>query len=407
MKILIYGINYWPELTGIGKYTGEMGAWLAAKGHEVRVVTAPPYYPDWKIGIGYSNRWYRVDQIEDATVWRCPLWVPRNPTGAKRVAHLASFALFSLPIVLYQVLWRPDVVIAIEPTLLCAPTALFVARLGGAKALLHVQDFEIDAALELGLLRLRGLSKLTTGIERWIMSRFDWVSSISPRMVERLREKAVDQDKCFLLPNWVDNSAIFPINPQVNLRTEFGISEDGVVVLYSGNMGQKQGLEIVVDAARLLSERHVLRFILCGQGAAYTRLRQIAVGLTNIVWLPLQPLARLNELLNLADIHLLPQRADAADLVMPSKLTGMFASGRPVVTTAIPGSQVAVTVEGRGIVVEPGNAAALADALLELSDSVDLRREFGRAARAYAVTHWDMNRVLNSFETRLLDVVTG
>jgi colanic acid biosynthesis glycosyl transferase WcaI len=123
MKILLYGINFAPELTGIGKYTGEMAAWLVAQGHDVRVVTAPPYYPAWAVSPGYSGRTYRTEDWHGAKVLRCPLWVPSQPGGLKRLLHLASFALSSLPVMLGQVFWRPQVVWVVEPALFCAPTA--------------------------------------------------------------------------------------------------------------------------------------------------------------------------------------------------------------------------------------------------------------------------------------------
>ncbi len=94
MKILVYGINYSPELTGIGKYTGEMVEWMASQGHDVRVITAPPYYPEWKVGERYSSWRYRREEGA-ATVWRCPLYVPKQPSTLKRLIHLGSFALSS------------------------------------------------------------------------------------------------------------------------------------------------------------------------------------------------------------------------------------------------------------------------------------------------------------------------
>ena len=114
MKILFYGINYAPELTGIGKYTGEMAEWFAAQGHEVRVITAPPYYPAWKVSEGYSNS-YTTEKLNNVTVLRTPLWVPHQPSGLKRLIHLASFALSSLPVLFKQWFWKPDVVWVVEP----------------------------------------------------------------------------------------------------------------------------------------------------------------------------------------------------------------------------------------------------------------------------------------------------
>ena len=119
MRVLIHGINYFPELTGIGKYTGEMAQWLSEKGASVRVVTAPPYYPDWKIGDGYSGSKYTFDNIDGIDVWRCPLWIPKEKTGFKRVLHLLSFAASSFPIMLRQIFWKPDVLIVVEPTFFC------------------------------------------------------------------------------------------------------------------------------------------------------------------------------------------------------------------------------------------------------------------------------------------------
>ena len=123
MKILIYGINYAPEPTGIGKYTGEMAEWLAGRGHEVTVVTAPPYYPAWKVAPGYSSFLYRREIRNGVRVVRCPLWVPRRPTAVKRLLHLLSFALSGAPVVWAHAFWKPDVVFAVAPALFCAPDA--------------------------------------------------------------------------------------------------------------------------------------------------------------------------------------------------------------------------------------------------------------------------------------------
>jgi colanic acid biosynthesis glycosyl transferase WcaI len=203
MKILLYGINFAPELTGIGKYTGELAAWLVSRGHDVRVVSAPPYYPAWAVSPGYSNA-YRTEAWQGVRLVRCPLWVPRQPGGAKRLVHLASFALSSLPVMLAQVLWRPKLVWVVEPALFCAPAAVAVARLRGARAWLHVQDFEVDAAFDLGLLKGQRIRALVAGVERWLMRRFDVVSTISQRMHQRLLAKGVDAPEARLAVNWVD-----------------------------------------------------------------------------------------------------------------------------------------------------------------------------------------------------------
>ncbi|WP_434782192.1 glycosyltransferase WbuB [Ferrovum myxofaciens] len=425
MRILIHGINFSPELTGIGKYSGEMAEWLAVQGHEVRVVTAPPYYPQWRVAERYENRW-RKDQgqgarvkgqgeagvlepcalnLESVVVYRCPLWVPVKPSGMKRLLHLASFALSSFPIMLRQIFWRPDVVMVIEPSLMSAPAALLVTRLSSARAWLHVQDFEVDAAFDLGILQSRRLRSWVLNIEQWLMLRFDRVSTISPRMLEKLLDKGVASGKAMLFPNWVDTGVIFPLDAASPMHAELGIAQHKTIALYSGNMGEKQGLEILLEAASSLANRDDIQFVLCGEGAARVRLQGKYGHLSNVMWLSLQPVERLNDLLNMADFHLLPQRADAADLVMPSRLTGMLASGRPVVATAYPGTQVAEVVQHCGVVVTPGDADKLAQAVMHLADDETTRSVLGKKARAYAAANLERNVVLAKFEADLLGCV--
>ena len=405
MRILLYGINYAPELTGIGKYTGEMAEWLSSKGHDVQVVTAPPYYPAWKIGKGYSAWKYGIEEINGVRVTRCPIWVPENQSGAKRILHLISFALSSMPAtVINSLFWRPDIIFAVEPPFFCAPTAWLSARVCGARACLHIQDFEIDAAFDLGLIRSSFLRRIAFNAEKWFTRRFDMVSTISERMFTKLLEKGLDKKRAVLFPNWVDTGLIYPLDEPSPMRKELNIPDNTIVLLYSGNMGEKQGLDIIIKVAQLLVDEKNLLFILCGDGAAKERLVKSAQGLKNVRFIPLQPFKRLNELLNLADVHLLPQRPDVEDLVMPSKLIGMFSSGRPVIATASPGTQVAMAVEGCGIVVLPGNPELLATAILHLAINLNERVQYGLNARAKAVAQWGRDDVLGHFEELLFRI---
>lgn len=404
MKILIIGINYRPELTGIGKYTGEMAEWLATRDFSVRVITAPPYYPAWRIAEGYSPFSYRKELVAGVHVLRCPLWVPGRPSGLKRILHLLFFATSSLiPTIWAGLFWRPDWVLVLEPPLMCLPAGLLAAKLSGAQSWLHVQDFEVDAAFDLGLLKSRWLRNLALGAERWLMRRCDRVSTISERMLERLDGKGIQPSMRFLFQNWVDTDLIRPISGSSRMRQELGVPDSRVVLLYSGNMGEKQGLDLLVDAAAALADDSHYLFILCGDGAARARLEALAQPLSNVRFLPLQPLDRLNDLLNMADIHLLPQRADAEDLVMPSKLTAMLASGKPVIATARPGSQVAKVVGLCGMVVMPEDVQALREAIERLGGEPALRRALGQAGRHYALEHWARESILQKFLSELKD----
>ena len=405
MKLLVYGINFAPELTGIGKYTGEMVAWLAARGHEVRVVTAPPYYPDWKVRPGHHAGRYTRHEWQGAQVLRTPLWVPRKVTGMKRLLHLASFAASSVPALLAQWHWKPDVVWVTEPPLFCTPAALAFARLRSAKAWLHIQDYEVDAAFDLGLLKGARTRAFVAAAERWLMRRFDRISTISQRMLERARSKGTEDARLVSLPNWADVSAIQPLQGASPYRAELGIRPDAVVALYSGNMGAKQGLELLAEMALMLKDQPGLEFVFCGNGAGRAELVKRCESMANVRFLDLQPVDRLGDFLGLADIHLLPQRADAADLVMPSKLTGMRRSGRPVVAGARPETELGQVTAECGVAVAPDDAKAFAEAVLSLATQPERRRELGLKAREVAEARFDRDAVLAQFERDLLACV--
>jgi colanic acid biosynthesis glycosyl transferase WcaI len=408
MRILIYSANFAPEPTGIGKYSGEMSAWLAARGHHVRVVAAPPYYPAWKVNPDYLRPRYRREQWHGVDVWRAPLWVPKVPTGRSRVFHLASFAVTSLPIMLRQIFWRPSVVLVVAPAFMCAPCALLAARLCGAEAWLHLQDFEVDVAFGLGLLKGKLLQRLVLRMERWLLRRFDVVSSISSRMVERLLVKGVQQERTRYFPNWVDISHVRPSQTSESYRAQLGIAANAVVVLFSGSLGAKQGLMVIPEVARLLAQRRDIQFVVCGDGVMKPPLEAAAAGMANIHFLPLQPFHRLGELLATADVHFLPQSPDAADLVLPSKLSGMLASGRPVIATCRQGTELHSVVSMCGLVVPPEDSSTLAEAIRKLSDEPEARLEFGRRARAYAEANFErdavLGRVFGSLESEASEV---
>lgn len=400
MRLLLYGLNFAPEPTGVGKFTGEMAAWLAARGHDVRAVAAPPYYPAWRrdrcVPLWREQRWRGV------RVYRAPLYVPERPSGITRVAHLLSFAATSLPLAWWQAVdFRPEVVIAVAPTLMTAPGALTVAALARAKSWLQVQDFETDAAFGLGLLAGAGLRRAALALERLVLRRFDRVSTISEPMRRRLILKGVAPDRTRLLPNWADLAAIRPLNGVSSLRAELGISADTVVALYAGTLGEKQGLEVLAETARRLEGSPEILVAVAGDGPGRARLAEAASSTQRLRLLPLQPPERLNDLLNMADLHLLPERPEAADLVMPSKLGGMLASGRPVIATVRADGAVAAAIGGAGVVVRPGDAVALAGAISDLARDSARRAELGQAARGVAEREWDREAILTRFDSDL------
>lgn len=364
MKILLYGINYSPELTGIGKYSGEMARWLAEQGHEVRVVTAPPYYPDWKVWPAFSSWRFNCTQEEGVSVYRCPLYVPAKPTALTRLLHLASFSISSSLAMLAQLRWKPDLVILVVPTLFCAPQTLLLAKLTGAKSVLHIQDFEVDALFGLGIANSGVLKRVAYGAERLILRAFDRVSSISAAMLRRAQSKGVSVEQLRFFPNWSETARFANVARNDALLARLGIDPAKKVLLYSGNIGEKQGLESVIEAADRLKGRAELVFLIVGEGAGKARLQALAASkqLSNVVFAPLQPYEDLPALLASADCHLVIQKRGAADAVLPSKLTNILAVGGNAVITADPETSLGLLcLDHPGIAerVEPESVEAL------------------------------------------------
>jgi len=259
-----------------------------------------------------------------------------------------------------------------------------------------MQDFEVNVAFRMGLIKGKLLQRAVLRIERWLLRRFDSVSTISNRMIEQLIVKGVKQERTRYLPNWVDIAHIKPSIARGVYRAELGIAADAIVVLSSGTLGGKQGLTAIPKVAKYLAHRKDILFVICGDGIMKPALEAAGAGLPNLLFIPLQPFALLGELLCMADIHLLTQNPDAADLVLPSKLCGMLASARPVITTCHAGTELDAVVSKCGLVVPPDDIPKLAEAVCRLADDSRTRHELGRRGRAYAERTFERDVVLGN-----------
>jgi len=398
-RVLIVGLNYAPEPVGIGPYTQGLAEALVARGADVRVIAGKPYYPQWRTYPAFAGLDWRTGEEGGVKITRCPHYVPAQPSGLKRILHLASFALSALPHALRAALGgrgrRPELVIAVAPALLSVFTAWLAARIAGARLWIHVQDFEVEAALATGLMDDARLpARLARRVEGTFLRLGDTVSTISPQMCAKLVAKGVALQRVIEMRNWSD--ARFAPDPSgaETVRAEWGLTGK-VVALYSGNIARKQGIEILVEAARLLQHRQDIAFVICGEGPNRAELEKLAAGLGNVQLHDLQPAERMGAMLTMADLHLLPQIAVAADLVLPSKLTNMLASGRPVVATTEPGTGLYAEVDGCGTVTQPGDAAALAAAVAELAGDPARRATLGEAARARAAERWMKDAIID------------
>ena len=404
MNVLIVGLNYAPEPIGIGPYTTGLAEYLAQRDHRVEVVAGRPYYPQWRAYPGFARFAWRRTNEGGVSVTRCWHYIPRVPGGAKRILHHLTFALTALPVVAWGALRdRPDAVLCVAPSIMSAFPARIGAWLGGSKLWLHLQDFEVDAAFATGMVEGPRLARILLAAERAVLRMADMVSSISPQMVARLIDKGVSPDRTYELRNWA-NAVQSGESAEPGFREEWQLGSRQVV-LYSGNVARKQGAGLIVEAAQRLAGRDDLVFVICGEGPELAILKAQAEGLSNVRFNPLQPAVRLMELLELAAIHLLPQVDAAADLVLPSKLTNMLLSGRPVIATTLPGAGLYDEVEGCGLAIPPGDADALAAAIVRLADDPAQAAALGDAARARAAQRWSRDTILAGFERRLAALI--
>ena len=405
-KILFIGLNYAPEPIGIGPYSAGLCEGLVERGHEVRAIVGQPYYPAWKLFERFKSQW--KSSVENGvSITRCPHYIPANPTGRKRMAHHMSFASSCYPPArMARLEMAPDIVVTVAPSMIAAPVAVRMARRAGVPLWMHVQDFEVGAALATGLIDAEGrTAQAAAAFEDRMLHAADVVSAISQPMCELARTKGVDPERIVEIRNWANHFAGIEGACGNSLRAEWGL-EDKTVALYSGNIANKQGLDVVVDAAKLLAHREDIAFVIVGEGPNRANLERRAQGLTNIQFRDLQPPENVGSMLKTADIHLLPQLAEAADLVLPSKLGNMLASGRPIIATVMPGTGVARELVNCGVIVPPETPEAIAQTVQTLAAHPAYRESMGEAAIRRARKAWSQEAVLDRFEAHMQAVLS-
>ncbi len=403
VRILILGINYAPEQIGIGPYTAGLAEALSDAGHDVRVIAGKPYYPAWRVMAPYSRPGYHRQKIGKIPVTYCPHYVPHHPNGVRRIFHHMSFAITAaFPALRAARLFRPHLVLCVAPSLVSAPLARMVARIAKSHCWLHIQDFEVEAAFATALIdRESKIGRAAIRFQDFAIRGFDMYTTISPQMCDKLLTLGLPQSRVVELRNWADTEGVKPLEKPSRFRRDWGIDAP-YVALYSGNIANKQGIEVIVQAAQLLVHRSDIMFVICGNGPQKEHLMSSASAMSNICFHDLQPADQLGEMLGLASVHLLPQLGQAADLLLPSKLTNMLASGRPIVATAEKGTALANEVEGCGLVIPPGDGQALAEAIEQLADNASLRQALGQAGRARAEERWSKRNILGRFIRTIL-----
>ena len=411
LKITLWGINYGPESIGIAPFNQELAEFLAGRGHAVTAVTTFPYYPQWAKKPADRGRWHRAETSNGVRVHRGWCYVPAGVTTGRRIAHELSFGLVSLLRVL--TLPRADIYVVVSPPLALGFFAWIAAALKRSRFVFHVQDLQPDAAMGLGMIRPGRLGRALYRLEALAYAKAAAVSGISDGMMAAFRRKGVPAAKCLLLPNWLRlPAAAAPDRPAA--RRRFGVSGSTVLAVYAGNLGRKQSLEILIEAAGRLAEEPAagtsgVRLIIAGDGAERPALEQCLRRhlAADVQMMPLLSDGDYAALLGAADVALITQAAGTGQFFFPSKLLSVLAAGLPVIAVADDDSELARAVRdgGFGRVVAPGDAAGLAAVLREIAES--RASLFGWAARTGWVRRFSREAILPRFERMLQDVAAG
>lgn len=406
-RILIIGYNFTPEPTGIGKYSGEMVDWLASKGHDCSVITTYPYYPYWKVQEPYAkDRFWYKKEIKDydsngrITIYRCPMYVPKNPTGGKRMLLDLSFMMSSFIILLKMLFQKKfDTVMVVVPSFQFGLLGCFYKAFRKTKLVYHIHDFQIEAAQDLKMIKSESLIRILFRVEKYIFRKSDIISSVSEKMVSKIEEKSGKE--VFLFPNWSDTNFFKPLHDKEKLKIDFGFSPKDKIVLYSGAIGEKQGLEAIVHAAEKFKDNAQVKFLICGSGPYKEKLQTLSEkrSLDNVIFFPLQPKDKFNQFLNMADVHLVIQKAIASDLVMPSKLTTILSVGGLALITANKGTGLHSLVDkyNMGILVDAENQNVLNEGL-EKSLIIEDKKQIMDNARTYAEKYLDRDVIMKRFD---------
>ena len=396
MRVVVWGINYAPEITGIAPHNVALCEFLQCHGHDVEMVTTFSYYPAWRKRPEDRHLLCRTDRINDVPVHRCWHFVPQRLSAWKRIVHEATFVLTSTMRIL--LLRRPDVYVVVSPPLLLGAAGWLVATLKRAPFIFHVQDLQPDAAVGLGMLRTGLFTRALYWLEAFAYKHATRVSGISGEIVDAFRGKGVLDRKLILFPNAVVLPADTDIPVRGKFRAKHHFAADDFLAVYAGNLGVKQGLDILLDAADLLGAGKKIRIVIAGDGTAREELAKGIRDRNNMSMLPLQYGTDYKELLVDADVSLITQQGGSGNAFFPSKLLITLAYSSPVVTVADEESALARAVAngqcGKNIL--PGHAEQLANCLRKLGQDRQQLRHWGANGRAY-VEQFEHRRVLEKF----------
>ena len=403
MKILVSSINFAPDHAGIGVYSSDFPVYLAQQGHQVTMVTGFSYYPHWKKRPEDRRRLFGHEFYRGVRVLRGYLYVPSRVSTLNRFFHEATFCLFAA--VNFLRAGKPDVIVIFTPPFSLGLVAFIAAKFWRRPFIINVQDLPLDAALALGMVRPSLATHMMFGLESWIYRQADQVVTISESMMENVRAKGVDMAKTKLVPNWVDVEEYSKAVTGGDFIREHPQAAGKLTVAYAGNLGIKQGIDVLIRLAKAMESEERYHFFVIGDGADKSRLLELAQSLQvrNLTFLPFLKPDPYKLMLGEVDVIFVAQRSGAGDNFFPSKLLGLMARQKPLLVAADARSELARAIEtgGFGLVSPYEDIVTLGCNLRKYASGEVSILETGRRGLKAAKT-FDRRAVLGNWESSIM-----
>jgi colanic acid biosynthesis glycosyl transferase WcaI len=401
MKLVVVCPHFAPDIAPTGTVMTRIVTELADRGHQLHVITALPWYREHAIEDGWGSKLWRTETTSWGSITRVHPFPGKSKSNLLRRA--LGFVAFSA-LVAWRGLFaggflsRLDGVIAMSPPLTLGLTGRLITALRGGRLIFNIQDVFPDAAITTGAIRHPLIISLASRLEKWSYRASDSVVVLSDDLADNVRAKVSKsrRGRVRVIPNFVDTEVITPCSRNTAYRTELGIG-DQVVVMYAGNVGYSQSLDMVVEVARAMPS---VVFVINGDGSARKSLESSARGLANVKFADYQPIERLSEVLATGDIHLVPLRSGLARVSVPSKTYSIMASSRPVIAAIDPDTEIPRLLDrsGAGVSVAPDDADALRAAITKLVDAPTVRESLGKNGREWVERHASPRAVAVAYE---------
>lgn len=407
MHVLFVTPYYRPEVGAPQTRISETAPRLVARGHQVTVLTTLPNYPSGRVPEEYRHGRRRDEMLDGVRVIRVWSYISPNRGFLKRVLSQLSFGILA-PLLAAGKFAPPDVIVVESPPLFDAFAGRWLARRFRRPFIFTVADIWPESAVQLGMLRNRLAIRLAERLETGTYRRARFVWAVTAGIQQTLIGRGIPREKIFFLPNGVDCSKFRPL-PRDEARKQLGWDQAPFTLLYAGTIGLAHGLEIVLDAAERLRERDDIRFMLVGEGATKADLMAAAEarGLRNVIFMPAQPHDRMPLVLSAADACLTSLRkVPLFEGALPSKMYEAMACARPLVL-AVDGEarELVERQAGAAVHVEPGNAAALAEAVVQLAENPRLGAMLGERGRRFVQAHFDRDLLVGRLQVHLFEAV--